>query len=146
MMMYRIIFLVATLFCTFTGCSKMGGKNEPDCREILLEDFIGSLRDSMMTAPHAVREIYAEALENTSDSISSYKLLQQISQCYLWAGERENAMTTLKKVIAFCEREEPAPCLLLLQADTYHRYGVCMSELGEHDKEILRTVGQTAIV
>ena len=121
-----------------TACSHVSSKDDSEkCDKIMLAPFIEALSDSIEVHPNAVLNIYKKERENTVDSISSYALLNAISLCYFWTGEMDSSMTTLRKVMAYCERAEPTPCLLLLQADAFFKYGVRLAYLRMNDSALV---------
>ena len=129
--------LLSGLFL-MTGCLNTGSKDDAGkCDEVLHQSFFQVYQDSMLVNPRATLDVYKKALENAGDSISIYALLQAISACYSWVGEIDSAMLIQHKVIDFCERTEPTPCLLTLQAETYLGYGVRLADMEKWDTAIV---------
>ena len=133
-MKYSIVTSFVLLFCgisLLTSCCEVD--DHSDCDEVLFVSFIDNLRDSLEANPRAVLDIYIKEREKTTDSVSSYALLNAISQCYFWAGDIDSSMMILKKVMTFCERAQPSPCLLLLEVNSYFRYGVRLAYIHQDD-------------
>jgi len=120
-----------------TGCRNFGGNGNSECSELLLESFTISLWDSMTVHPYSVMDIYTKMRENTTDSIRSYALLKSIGDCYFWAGMTDSAIMILQKVMAYCERAEPTPCISSLQAEAHFKYGIRMAQIRQIDSAIV---------
>jgi len=134
----KTIFILAV--AAWLACCNMGSRIKPaDCDEILLNSFISNHVDSMIVAPYAAMDIYKKMRENTSDSISSYSLLLEISDCYAITGDTDSAMMINRKVIDYCEREKVSPCLFMLQAEAYIKYSTRMVEIENTDSAIVYT-------
>ena len=138
---FKILLRFAAFFALFvaalTSCRNTDNESRATvCSEILLDSYIDSYQDSISIDPYAVLEIFKNKREKTADSISSYKLLQSIALCYQWAGDLDSSMLLLREIMDFCRRAQPSPCLILLQAETYLRYGSCWADFREHDSAL----------
>jgi len=132
----KTFFILAV--AVWMSCCNMGRKDKNYyCDDIMHFTLSASLRDSIMSEPNAGIDILKKMRENTNDSISSYALLIQISNCYHWAGKIDSAMMALQKVVDFCERSEPSPCLPQLQAEACVGYGNRLSYTEEYDSAIV---------
>ena len=133
---FKTIFILGV--AAWLSCCNMGEKDNAEyCDDIMHVTLFASLRDSIMSSPYSTMNLLKKMRENTNDSISSYSLLLQISICYIWAGERDSAMMMQQKVLDYCKRAEPAPCLLQLQLEAYLGYAVRLAEIEEYDSAIV---------
>jgi len=133
----KILICLAAFSVALTSCRNESKKTEVSkCDELLLTAFIEAhtFGDSLAMNPRAVMDIFYARAHETTDSISFYSLLQAISVCYSWSGEMDSSMRVLEKVMKYCERVEQTPCILLLQAETFFRYGVRLSQFRNHDE------------
>ena len=130
----KILICLAAFSVALTSCRNDGAKSAHDnCDEILRSFFIDGLKERLFTDPVTVIDTLKKERENTADSITSYALLYAIAHGHLWIGEFDVAVAMVKKVIDFCEREEPTPCLLQIQGKAYEEYALCMIDIREND-------------
>ncbi len=115
-----------------SSCTKTG-HDQAGCSEILNDSILVSYNDSMITHPQATIKTFTKIRESLSDSIDSYSLTLAIASCWLFAGNVDSAIIVGKKVIQYCEREEPTTCLLIFKADAYLKYGTYWDSFGQRD-------------
>lgn len=130
---YTLLYIVLCgLSLMAASCSLRSTNSGMEERE-RVDSLIALYRDSIFTEPDAMKARFAEVQEGLTDSISYYKLLLFEGLCDYYAGRKDNAEETRKRVLGFCHSH--AGCEAL-EAACYNQRAVIMQFGNQPDSAV----------
>lgn len=128
--------LLLVFLLLLSGCYRLKGGN--DGGEICRTDsFISYYKDSMLSAPSAMKYKLLAARNSVTDSICFYKLTVFAAFCCYHNYQNDSARALNEEVLDYCMRQDSAlPRVAALEAYAYNYIGIMLQEANQRDSAI----------